>query len=491
MIAATILPLAAGNQEQAIALAGMLALLVGRDHRRRRPGQARLRRRPALEPGPDRLPRRARGRHLRRPAAQAVRVQHRRQRSGRRGGGLRPGPRPDEPLGARHRPAEPRRSSWASSACRRGRPASSSPSSSRSRCRSCSTLPRTAWTSSASCRRASRCPSIPHVAARRHPAAVRRGARDLARGDRRHDLDVRAGSPTRGGLRGGRQPGARRASARPTSPPACSRASRSARAARGRPSPFQSGAKTQLTGLVAAALVLADAPVRARASSRRCRSRSSRRWSSPRRSACSTSPSCAGCTTSAGPSSRSRWRARLGVAFVGVLQGIVIAVVLSVSYIFKRAWAPYSTVLGKVPGVPGYHDVRRYPDAEQVPGPDHRSLVGAAVLRQRQPVPRPDPELVEGGGPAAALGPRRRRADHRHRHHRRRRCSPTSTWSSTRRHPPRVRRAPVRRPRLDRAIRAHGDHRGGPLLPIPSPMPSRRCATRWAFPAERPSFGSA
>ncbi len=58
----------------------------------------------------------------------------------------------------------------------------------------------------------------------------------------------------------------------------------------------------------------------------------------------------------------------LGVAFIGVLQGIVIAVTLSALYIFKRAWAPYATVLGQAPGVPGYHDIRRYPDAVQVPG---------------------------------------------------------------------------------------------------------------------------
>jgi high affinity sulfate transporter 1 len=58
----------------------------------------------------------------------------------------------------------------------------------------------------------------------------------------------------------------------------------------------------------------------------------------------------------------------LGVALVGVLQGIVVAVVLSVFYIFKRVWAPYSTVLGRAPGVAGWHDVRRYPDAEQIPG---------------------------------------------------------------------------------------------------------------------------
>jgi high affinity sulfate transporter 1 len=58
----------------------------------------------------------------------------------------------------------------------------------------------------------------------------------------------------------------------------------------------------------------------------------------------------------------------LGVAFIGVLQGIVIAVLVSVAYIFKRAWAPYSAVLGRLPGVAGYHDVGRYPDADPVPG---------------------------------------------------------------------------------------------------------------------------
>jgi len=58
----------------------------------------------------------------------------------------------------------------------------------------------------------------------------------------------------------------------------------------------------------------------------------------------------------------------LGVAFVGVLQGIVIAVTLSALYIFKRAWSPYTAILGQAPGIHGYHDIRRYPDAVQVPG---------------------------------------------------------------------------------------------------------------------------
>jgi high affinity sulfate transporter 1 len=57
-----------------------------------------------------------------------------------------------------------------------------------------------------------------------------------------------------------------------------------------------------------------------------------------------------------------------GVALLGVLPGIAIAVALSIGNVFRRAWWPYQTVLGRPPGVPGYHDVRSYPDAEQLPG---------------------------------------------------------------------------------------------------------------------------
>ena len=214
----------------------MLALLVGLHHRRRWPRQARLRRRPALEPGPDRLPGGSRGRHLRRPAAQAVRVLHRRERTRRRGGGIRPGPRPDQPLGARHRPAQPRHHPGPQAGLATDARASSSPSSSPSRCRSCSTSRRTACRSSACFRRGFRCRPFPHVSGLRHPAAVRRGAGHLARGHRRHDLDVRRVRQARRATRWTAtrsSPG----SARPTSPPACSPASRSARAAHGRPSP--------------------------------------------------------------------------------------------------------------------------------------------------------------------------------------------------------------------------------------------------------------
>ena len=57
-----------------------------------------------------------------------------------------------------------------------------------------------------------------------------------------------------------------------------------------------------------------------------------------------------------------------GVAFLGVLEGIVLALVLSIMQFFERSWRPYSTVLGNPEGVPGYHDITRYPDAELIPG---------------------------------------------------------------------------------------------------------------------------
>jgi len=60
--------------------------------------------------------------------------------------------------------------------------------------------------------------------------------------------------------------------------------------------------------------------------------------------------------------------ALLGVAIIGVLQGIVIAIVLSLLAFLQRVWRPYDATLGRVPGRHGYHDVARHPDARQIPG---------------------------------------------------------------------------------------------------------------------------
>ena len=58
----------------------------------------------------------------------------------------------------------------------------------------------------------------------------------------------------------------------------------------------------------------------------------------------------------------------LGVTLLGVLPGIIIAIVVSVGTVFARIWRPYTTTLGRAEGVPGLHDRTRYPDAEVVPG---------------------------------------------------------------------------------------------------------------------------
>jgi high affinity sulfate transporter 1 len=58
----------------------------------------------------------------------------------------------------------------------------------------------------------------------------------------------------------------------------------------------------------------------------------------------------------------------LGVALVGVIQGIFIAVALALLGFIWRAWRPYDAVLARVDGLKGYHDVTRYPEAKRVPG---------------------------------------------------------------------------------------------------------------------------
>ncbi len=58
----------------------------------------------------------------------------------------------------------------------------------------------------------------------------------------------------------------------------------------------------------------------------------------------------------------------LGVALLGVLQGIAVAVALSILNVFRRAWWPYQTTLGRVRGMRGLHDRELHPEAEQLAG---------------------------------------------------------------------------------------------------------------------------
>ena len=129
----------------------------------------------------------------------------------------------------------------------------------------------------------------------------------------------------------------------------------------------QSGAKTQLTGIVAAAAVLAMllfVPGLVR--------------NLPQ-------PTLAAIVIVAAislfdlPALRHLWNVRksefvlaviciLGVGLVGVLEGIVIAVGVAIFQIFAAAWRPHSAILGKPEEVSGYHDLERYPDAKLTPG---------------------------------------------------------------------------------------------------------------------------
>lgn len=60
--------------------------------------------------------------------------------------------------------------------------------------------------------------------------------------------------------------------------------------------------------------------------------------------------------------------ALLGVVIIGVLEGIVVAILLSLSDFVRRAWRPHDAELGRVAGRKGYHDLGRHPEADQVPG---------------------------------------------------------------------------------------------------------------------------
>jgi high affinity sulfate transporter 1 len=129
----------------------------------------------------------------------------------------------------------------------------------------------------------------------------------------------------------------------------------------------QSGAKSQLTGIVGAVLVgvlllflnglLADLPQSALAAVVIAAALSLldlpalvRYWS-VRRSAALVSVI-----------------ASLGVIFIGVLEGIVIAIFLAVLLFFRRSWWPHGAVLGELDGLDGWHDVVIHPGARERDG---------------------------------------------------------------------------------------------------------------------------
>jgi MFS superfamily sulfate permease-like transporter len=58
----------------------------------------------------------------------------------------------------------------------------------------------------------------------------------------------------------------------------------------------------------------------------------------------------------------------VGVAVLGAIPGIGLAIVIAVLEFLWDGWRPHFAVLGHPEGVVGYHDLKRYPNARQIPG---------------------------------------------------------------------------------------------------------------------------
>jgi len=58
----------------------------------------------------------------------------------------------------------------------------------------------------------------------------------------------------------------------------------------------------------------------------------------------------------------------LGVAVLGPVPGIIIAILIALAEFVWDGWRPHYAVLGRADGVKGYHDITRYPQARQIPG---------------------------------------------------------------------------------------------------------------------------
>jgi len=58
----------------------------------------------------------------------------------------------------------------------------------------------------------------------------------------------------------------------------------------------------------------------------------------------------------------------VGVAVLGVIPGIGLAILIAVIEFLWDGWRPHHAVMGRVDGIRGYHDIKRYPEARLIPG---------------------------------------------------------------------------------------------------------------------------
>jgi high affinity sulfate transporter 1 len=58
----------------------------------------------------------------------------------------------------------------------------------------------------------------------------------------------------------------------------------------------------------------------------------------------------------------------LGVALLGPVQGMMIAIAMALAEFIWDGWRPHYAILGRAENVKGYHDLKRYPDARRIEG---------------------------------------------------------------------------------------------------------------------------
>ncbi|MCA4135596.1 SulP family inorganic anion transporter [Arthrobacter sp. M4] len=104
----------------------------------------------------------------------------------------------------------------------------------------------------------------------------------------------------------------------------------------------------------------------------------------------------------------------LGVTILGVLPGIAVAIGLAILDFIRRAWDPYRAELVDVPGVPGYHDVSRHPEGERIPGLlilrfdaplffGNGALLGSFVLKELDQAPDGTERVVLAAEPVTGI----------------------------------------------------------------------------------------
>jgi len=123
-----------------------------------------------------------------------------------------------------------------------------------------------------------------------------------------------------------------------------------------------------------------------------------------------------------------------GVAVLGAIPGIALAIMIEVIEFLWDGWRPHSAVLGRVERVKGYHDITQHPEARLIPGLVTVPLGCTAPFRQRRAVPRACPGCRCRLTHARPLAGGRGGAGHERGRHRSRRRQRTRRHPACRRH---------------------------------------------------------